>query len=194
MSLADIDAQSLLSIRQAVGNSSLRRAPNHHRRRATATPNRNATNSEPRGASRAMLLKMLDGIPGFRPASIAPLTRWTVPSRLRRLPRRWISVLERDPSLRGRKGSAGCHHSRFNLQQTANQSKSVNCSDIAVLTVISRAVAGGAAAVSAIAPARSQCATINVDRAVCPPPSARWTASRRRKIFAAVSHKPLWRS
>src|SRR5450759_1128767 len=53
--------------------------PNHHRRRATATPNRNAINSEPRGASRAILLKMLNGIPGFRPASIAPLTRLTVP-------------------------------------------------------------------------------------------------------------------
>jgi hypothetical protein len=26
-----------------------------------------------------MLLKMLNGIPGFRPASIASLTRWTVP-------------------------------------------------------------------------------------------------------------------
>jgi hypothetical protein len=51
----------------------------HHRRRATATPNRNATNSEPRGASRAILLKMLNGIPGFRPASIAPLTLLTVP-------------------------------------------------------------------------------------------------------------------
>jgi hypothetical protein len=55
------------------------RPPSHHRRRATATPNRNATNSEPSGASRATLLKMLNGIPGFRPASIAPLTRWTVP-------------------------------------------------------------------------------------------------------------------
>src|SRR5664279_2303427 len=53
--------------------------PNHQRRRATATPNKNAINSEPRGASRAILLKMLNGIPGFRPASIAPLTRWTVP-------------------------------------------------------------------------------------------------------------------
>src|SRR5450631_199829 len=52
---------------------------NHHRRRATATPNRKAINSEPRGASRAILLKMLNGIPGFRPASIAPLTRLTVP-------------------------------------------------------------------------------------------------------------------
>ena len=44
-----------------------------HRRRAMATPSRNATNSEPRGASRAMLLKMLNGMQGFRPASIAPL-------------------------------------------------------------------------------------------------------------------------
>jgi hypothetical protein len=43
-----------------------------------ATPNRNATNSEPRGASRTILLKMLNGIPGFRPASIAPLTRLAV--------------------------------------------------------------------------------------------------------------------
>jgi hypothetical protein len=38
---------------------------NRHRRRATATPNRNAINSEPRGASRTILLKMLNGIPGF---------------------------------------------------------------------------------------------------------------------------------
>jgi hypothetical protein len=53
--------------------------PNHQRRRATATPNKNAINSELRGASRAILLKMLNGIPGFRPASIASLTRWTVP-------------------------------------------------------------------------------------------------------------------
>ena len=37
-------------------------------------------------------------------------------SQLRRLPRWWISVLERDLSLRGRKGPAGCHHSRSNLQ------------------------------------------------------------------------------
>jgi hypothetical protein len=36
---------------------------------AKATPNRNAANSEPKGASRAMLLKMLNGIPGFRPVS-----------------------------------------------------------------------------------------------------------------------------
>jgi hypothetical protein len=42
-------------------------------------PNRKATNSEPSGASRAMLLKMLKGIPGFRPASIVPLIRFTVP-------------------------------------------------------------------------------------------------------------------
>src|ERR1051325_2833098 len=38
------------------------------------------------------------------------------PSQLRRLPRWWISVLERDPSLRGRKGPTECHHSRSNLQ------------------------------------------------------------------------------
>src|ERR1035441_10427527 len=50
-----------------------------YRRRATATPNRNAINSDPRGASRAMLLKMLNGMPGFRPASIASLTRLIVP-------------------------------------------------------------------------------------------------------------------
>ena len=82
MSLADIDAQSL-SIRRAVSRSvhpgPVSAPPNHQRRRATATPNRSAINSEPRGASRAILLKMLNGIPGFRPASIAPLTRWTVP-------------------------------------------------------------------------------------------------------------------
>src|SRR5579883_1505633 len=50
-----------------------------HRRRARATPNRNAIIREPRGASRAILLRMLNGIPGLRPASIAPLTRLTVP-------------------------------------------------------------------------------------------------------------------
>lgn len=37
-------------------------------------------------------------------------------SQLQRLPRWWISVLERDPSLRGQTGPAGCHHSRSNLQ------------------------------------------------------------------------------
>ena len=42
-----------------------------YRRRATATPNRNATSSEPSGASRAMLLRMLRGMPGFRPVSMA---------------------------------------------------------------------------------------------------------------------------
>jgi hypothetical protein len=45
-------------------------APARYRRRATATPNKNAANSEPRGASRAMLLKMLNGILGFRPLSM----------------------------------------------------------------------------------------------------------------------------
>jgi hypothetical protein len=40
----------------------LARPPNHHRQRATATPNKNATNSKPKGASRAMLLKLLSGI------------------------------------------------------------------------------------------------------------------------------------
>lgn len=37
-------------------------------------------------------------------------------SQLRRLPRWWIWVLERDPARRGRKGPAGYHRSRFNLQ------------------------------------------------------------------------------
>jgi hypothetical protein len=45
----------------------IEKAANHHRRRATATPNRNATNSEPSGASRAILLKMLNGILAFDP-------------------------------------------------------------------------------------------------------------------------------
>ncbi len=53
---------------------------NHnHRRRATAMPKRKATNSEPSGASRAMLLKTLNGIPGLRPASIVSLILFTVP-------------------------------------------------------------------------------------------------------------------
>jgi hypothetical protein len=133
MSLADIDSQSL-SIRRAVSRSvHPGRAPNHQRRRATATPNKNVINSEPRGASRAILLKMLNGIAGLRRASIASLTRWTVLSQLRKLPRWWISVLQRDPSLRRRKGPVGCHKSRFNLQankQLINQS--VNCSDMAI--------------------------------------------------------------
>jgi len=135
-----------------------------------------------------------NGIPGFRPASIAPLTRWTVLSQLRRLPRRWISVLERDPSLRGRKGPAGCHHSRFNLQQTANQSKSVNCSDMVILTVISRAVAGGAAGVSAIAPTQNRSRPRSTsNRADCPAPSSQSLASRHGK-YRRCSHKRLWRS
>jgi hypothetical protein len=50
-----------------------------YRRRATAIPNKNATSSEPRGASRAMLLKMLNGMPGFRPSSIAAPIRCAVP-------------------------------------------------------------------------------------------------------------------
>src|SRR5258707_3632651 len=49
-----------------------------HRRRATRTPSRNATSSEPSGASRAILLRILNGIPGFRPASIALPTRCAV--------------------------------------------------------------------------------------------------------------------
>src|SRR6476660_5079641 len=54
----------------------------HHppqRRRATATPSKNATNSEPSGASRAMLLRMLSGMPGFLPFSIASPTRLAAP-------------------------------------------------------------------------------------------------------------------
>src|SRR5258705_1619365 len=50
-----------------------------YRRRATAIPNKNATSSEPRGASRAKLLKMLNGMPGFRPSSIAAPIRCAVP-------------------------------------------------------------------------------------------------------------------
>src|SRR6185437_8228794 len=37
-------------------------------------------------------------------------------SQLRRPPRWWISVLERDPNFHGPKGPAGCHHSRSHLQ------------------------------------------------------------------------------
>jgi hypothetical protein len=50
-----------------------------YRRRATAIPNKNATSSDPRGASRAMLLRMLNGMPGFLPASMASPIRWAVP-------------------------------------------------------------------------------------------------------------------
>ncbi len=50
-----------------------------YQRRATATPNRNAARSEPSGASRAMLLKMLKGMPGFFPASMAPPILLAVP-------------------------------------------------------------------------------------------------------------------
>jgi transposase len=46
-------------------------------RRQLPTGTRPTANQEALPA--AMLLKMLNGIPGFRPASIAPLTRWTVP-------------------------------------------------------------------------------------------------------------------
>jgi hypothetical protein len=44
-----------------------------HRRRVTAAPNRKATSSEVSGASRVTLLKMLNGIPGLRPRSMASL-------------------------------------------------------------------------------------------------------------------------
>jgi hypothetical protein len=49
------------------------------RRRATALPSKKPTNSEPRGASFAMLLRMLSGMPGFRPFSIASPTRPAAP-------------------------------------------------------------------------------------------------------------------
>jgi hypothetical protein len=45
-----------------------------HRRRATATPSRKAISSDPSGASRAMLLMTLRGMPGFLPVSMASLT------------------------------------------------------------------------------------------------------------------------
>ena len=50
-------------------------ASSFYRRRATAAPNRNATNSEPRGASRAMLLKMLNGMPRLQPCLCVPKTQ-----------------------------------------------------------------------------------------------------------------------
>src|SRR3954453_23248448 len=42
-------------------------------------PSKKATKSDPSGASRATLLRMLSGIPGFRPVSIALLTRPAAP-------------------------------------------------------------------------------------------------------------------
>jgi hypothetical protein len=64
------DGDSTLSHRALVPE---KRDANCYRRprRATAIPNRNAINSDPRGASRATLLRMLSGIPGFLAASIA---------------------------------------------------------------------------------------------------------------------------
>ncbi len=47
-----------------------------HRRRATRTPSRNAINNEPSGASRAILLRILNGIPGFRPWIKAIVNQW----------------------------------------------------------------------------------------------------------------------
>jgi hypothetical protein len=90
-------------------------ASSSYRRRATAIPNGNATNSEPRGASRAMLLKMLNGMPGFRPLSIALPIRWTVPFTASGLPQPWTSAPERDLNPRKRTGVAGCHRSWLNL-------------------------------------------------------------------------------
>jgi hypothetical protein len=45
-----------------------------HRRRATATPSRKAISSDPSGASRAIFLSTLRGMPGFLPVSMASLT------------------------------------------------------------------------------------------------------------------------
>src|SRR3954447_9168716 len=59
--------------------SGLGRSASAQRRRATATPSRKATNSEPSGASRAILLRMLSGMPGFLPFSIASPTRLAAP-------------------------------------------------------------------------------------------------------------------
>lgn len=53
-----------------------------HRRRAKAIPSRKAASREPSGASRAMLLRMLRGIPGFRPAWIAPDTLSAAPRKV----------------------------------------------------------------------------------------------------------------
>jgi hypothetical protein len=122
MSLADIGSQSL-SIRRAVSGSVHPRRPqtiSGGGRRQLLTRTRLTAN--PRGASRAILLKMLNGIPGastrfYRVAnSMDPFTA-------SESPRWWISVLQRDPSLRRRKGPVGCHNSRFNLE--ANNSQSI---------------------------------------------------------------------
>ena len=69
------------------------------RRRATATPSKNATSSEPSGASRAMLLSMLSGMPGFLPFSIASLTRLAAPLTASEPLQSWTWVLDWDPGL-----------------------------------------------------------------------------------------------
>src|ERR1700690_158774 len=48
-------------------------------RLATATPSKNAIRSDPNGASRAMLLNTLSGIPGLRPESTASPILFAVP-------------------------------------------------------------------------------------------------------------------
>jgi hypothetical protein len=165
----------------------------HHRRRATAIPSRNATNSEPRGASRAMLLKMLNGMPGFRPASIAPLTRWTVPFTASAAIEDFASGTGIRAFVGGRGQRDVITHDLISKPQIANQS-SGNCSDMAILTAIASAAAGGAAGASSIAPKQSQSRPRSTsNRADCPAPSSQSLASRHGK-YRRCSHKRLWRS
>src|SRR4029434_9708938 len=81
-------------------------------------------------------------------------------------------------------------HELISKPQTATQS--VNCSDMAILTVIASAAAGGAADASSIAPKQSQSHPRSTsNRADCPGPSSQSLASHHG-TYRRCSHKRLW--
>jgi hypothetical protein len=153
---------------------------NHHRRQATATPNKNATNSEPSGASRAMLLK---GIPGFRPDSIASPTRWTVSFTASETSAMVDLGSGTGSTFVGERGQRDviAHDliSKFNKQPIKH---GVNRFNMAILSAIASAAASRAAGASSIAPMRSRLRPrLTSSQADCPAPSLQSLASRHGK-------------
>jgi hypothetical protein len=157
-----------------------------------ATPNRKATNSEARGASRAMLLKMLSGIPGLRPASIAPATRWTVPFTASETSAMGDFGIQTFMGERGQRDVIT--HDLISKSTNSQSIKKRELLRVAVVAVIARAAADGAPGASAIAPTQSRSRPRSTsNRADCPAPSSRSLASRHGKDHRC-SHKRPWRN
>jgi hypothetical protein len=130
------------------------------------------------------------------PAFDLPLSRRQLDglslSQLRRLPRWPISVLERGQSLRGRKGPAGCHRSRFILQ--ANKQPIDSKRELFRYSHFSRNIANVAAGAPSIAPTQSRSRPRSTsNRADSSALSSQSLASRHGK-YRRCSHKRLWRS